>query len=157
MSGTRLVSSAGKWGKQAGSWEQGLCRKGCHGSGEASYPALLPLLASLPPQAITQDAVLSQTLEAMFQGLPATPPAAASAGQAAFRECLLWGLSLVRLSCVSMLHARLHRSSAASQPLPCGRLHCAQLTGASGSCCLLLTLRVGLHRRMRLTSLSSSC
>jgi len=44
------------------------CRQGCYGSGEASYPALLPLLTLLPEGLITDPHSMYQLLEAVITG-----------------------------------------------------------------------------------------
>jgi len=44
------------------------CRQGCYGSGEASYPALLPLLTLLPEGVTTDAHSVCQLLEAVIWG-----------------------------------------------------------------------------------------
>jgi hypothetical protein len=69
-----------------------LLRHGCHGSAQASFPALLPLLALLPAEALGAP-LFEAALRAMWEGLASQPAGAdRDAAAAALQECLLFAL-----------------------------------------------------------------
>eukprot|EP00887_Chlorella_sp_A99_P002776 scaffold6.g2776.t1 len=71
-----------------------LLRHGCYGSGPASYPAVLPLVAALPPQALGPGpGLLVSLLTSVWAGLPESGgPAGHRAAAACFQDCLLYAL-----------------------------------------------------------------
>ncbi len=69
-----------------------LLRHGCHGSAQASFPALLPLLALLPAEALGAP-LFEATLRAVWEGLASLPAGAdRDAAVAALQECILFAL-----------------------------------------------------------------
>ena len=90
------------------------CRQGCHGSGDTSFPALLPLLTLMPKALLGGPVphVLTQLLEAVWAGwqrlLGSTAASAAGSSAAqAFVECLCWCMNQVGAQVV-VCYARYH-------------------------------------------------
>ena len=85
------------------------CRQACYGSGEASFPALLPLLTLLP-EALTTDAdSMCQLLDAVITGCatlagePSSSPKTMDAAVSSYVEC--WFFLVVKV-CLPWCHPR---------------------------------------------------
>lgn len=80
------------------------CRQGCYGSGEASFPALLPLLTLLPEEVTTDAHSMCQLLEAVITGCatlavePSSSPQIMDAAVSSYVECWFFLVVKVRLS-----------------------------------------------------------
>lgn len=89
-----------------------LLRHGCYGSGAASYPALLPLVALLPREvAGAHPDALPSLLAALWGGLPAAGKAGRAAGAEAFRHVRIVCIvsSCIRFDLQILAHAVLAR------------------------------------------------
>ncbi|KAH9309397.1 hypothetical protein KI387_037308 [Taxus chinensis] len=70
-------------------------RHGCYGSQQASYPCLLPMIASIPPTIIQAEQFFIEFFENLWAGrsLSSNSPADRDALFAAIKECLVWLLN----------------------------------------------------------------
>ena len=110
-----------------------LLRHGCYGSGAASYPALLPLVAALPQAALGPlPGFFVSLLCALWEGLgEAGGVVAQRAAAAAYQECLLYALlRSEQLAAVNSEGGDLEQAAAATATTA-GAVYCSQLLDAA--------------------------